>query len=401
MNVEGVAEPVYANDPNPLGIILAAALGSAEIVKQLWLPIQDPQGGIEPLRRRTTLSAFDWSVDPTQPFTPPMPKRCQLGHVCVFGLGATGSACNYVLGCLPGLEMSLDLVDLDRISPSNEERLFTSADPRANANLPKVHHAAQFIGALHSGVRPFVYTTRFERYVETARDRLGYVWCCLDSGPPRRTLQTELASVVVNSGTDLSRWVVSLHEFERSENACLRDLYPAPRAQGFRPEEELARHLGIPISVVRQVARDGRPLDPALIALAARNQRDAASQAAIARYAGKRFDQAVLQMCSEMRPNPALPAATISFVSLIPAIFMVADLIKRRLYGWHLPKGQPNVLQCDALRRPDQRTILNVLAAPTCLCQSERYSRAFGERQRLREKYLGTCFSSPAPVGPP
>jgi hypothetical protein len=56
----------------------------------------------------------------------------------------------------------------------------------------------------------------------------------------------------------------------------------------------------------------------------------------------------------------------------------------------------PNVLQCDALQRPEQRTIHSVLAAPGGLCQSERYSRAFRERERLREKYLGVRFPSPA-----
>ncbi len=57
---------------------------------------------------------------------------------------------------------------------------------------------------------------------------------------------------------------------------------------------------------------------------------------------------------------------------------------------------EPKVLQCDALRWPEQRTIHNVLAAPGCLCQSERYSRAFRERERLREKCFGVRFPSPA-----
>ena len=183
--------------------------------------------------------------------------------------------------------------------------------------------------------------------------------------------------------------------------AIQKNFMNAIAAEGFRPEHELARHLGVPAGEILRIARDGLRLDRALIARAIRNQRNAASRTAVARYAGRGFDQAVAHMCSEMRPNQALPAATISFVSLMPAIFMVADLIKRRLYGWRLPKGQPNVLQCDALRLPDQRTICNVLAGRGCLCQSDRYSRAFQQRQRLRNKYLGVRFSSPAVPGPP
>ncbi|MDP3937451.1 MAG: ThiF family adenylyltransferase, partial [Deltaproteobacteria bacterium] len=342
------------------------------------------------------------SINEKGPANPSFPESCELGHACAFGLGAIGSACTYVLGCLPKLEISLDLVDMDHISPSNEERLFISAHPKANRNLPKVLAAQRFIKDLHPSVDAFAYIMPFERFVEAARERLGYVWCCLDSGPLRRTLQTELTSVMVNGGTDLSRWMLSLHEFDRLENACLNDLYPEPRGLGFNPEVELANYLGLPVEVIRHLARSGRIIDPDLIEVVAGRRKDRSITDDVGSYAGLRFDQAVERMCSTMQPDKALPAATISFVSLMPAVFMVADLIKRRVYGWSLPKGGHNVFQFDALRLPDQGTVCNILASRNCLCQSERYSKAYRERQQLRSEYLRARFASRAdPWAPP
>jgi molybdopterin/thiamine biosynthesis adenylyltransferase len=394
VNPDGVTEAVTDGE-NPFGILLAATLGSTEIVKHIWLTLGNPHATVEPMRRRTLMSAYDANVNATRKENPELPARCKLGHVCVFGLGAIGSACNYVLGCLPKAEMSIDFVDMDRIEPSNEERLFTSAKPETDIRVPKVVHAQRFISGSHPNVRAFASQMSFERYVETARERLGYVWCCLDSATARRTLQTELASVLVNGGTDLSRWMISLHEYDRPENACLRDLYPAPAPRVFDPERELAHQLDVPVERIREIARSRTRLNAAEIQTALRNQKDEASRKAVARYVGMDFDQAVAHMCSTVRPSKALPAATISFVSLMPAVFMVADLVKRRVYGWHLPEGQPNVYQFDCLRLPEHRTACNILAARECLCQSERYRRAFQQRQRLRQKYLNSPFSSP------
>ncbi len=43
---------------------------------------------------------------------------------------------------------------------------------------------------------------------------------------------------------------------------------------------------------------------------------------------------------------------------------------------------------------------MNLLAAKDCMCQSERYRKAFGKRQELRRAYLGVRFQSPAAPQP-
>ncbi len=323
---EGSKESVRDNESS-FGILLAATMGSTELVKRLWLPIKDSRSVIEPLNRRCVVSAYDLSVDPKKPENPALPSGLDLAHVCVFGLGATGSGVNYVLGCLPRMRMSIDYVDLDQIEPSNEERLFSSADPARDIGKPKTVHAQEFLRSLQPDAHTFSYQMPFERYVDMARDRLGYVWCCLDSAPARRILSQELISTLVNSGTHLGRWMISLHQFDRPENACLCDLYPEPPATAFDPERELAHRLGLPVEQVRQIAQRGGRLDAAMIAVAQGNQRDDTARQAVARYAGMTFQQAVAHMCSTLQPNRLLQAATISFVALMPASFMAADLV--------------------------------------------------------------------------
>ena len=396
LNPTGEEENIDTDDKNPLGVILAAALGSIEAVKLLWLPIKDAAVTIEPIPNRTTMSAYDFSINRRSPKNPALPANLTLGHACVIGLGAIGSACNYILGCLPDAHMSVDFVDMDVIEPSNEERLFTSSDPNHDVGQPKVTHAEQFITSLHKNIRVFAYKMPFEHYVNISRERLGYVWCFLDDVRGRRLLQTELASVLVNAGTDMSRWMVSLHEFGRPENACLQDLYPEPSAKQPDPIGDLANFLGLERRQILRIAAGHRKFDPSLIALAVQRQQNPAMKKRIASFTGLTLEQALVHKCSQVSPSDSLHAATISFVSLMPAIFSVADLLKRRLYGWHLAKGEPNIFQLDCFRLLENATVCNVLAARNCLCQSEHYRIAFHKRQGLRREYFDCIFTKPA-----
>lgn len=396
INPEGVTENIDPDEANPFGIILAAALGSIELVKHMWLAIKDRDVVMEPLTKRIVMSAFDFRVNAQFTRNPDLPRDCNLGHVCVLGLGAIGSGCNYILGCLPELEMSLDLVDPDVIELSNEERLFTSADPKRDIRQAKVVHAQGFITGLQKKVKAFAYRMPFERYVDMSRDRLGYVWCCLDSAQARRLLQTELASVLVNGGTDMSRWMLSLHEHNRPENACLQDLYPEPSLDfvASSPGETGLSDIGPELA--RRVANGGWRFDAGAVALARQRQQAAPGRRTTANYATLTVRQVLSSMCGQVSPTNALPAATISFVSLMPAVFMVADLVKRRMYNWRLDEGAPNVFQFDSFRSPDKGTICNIRAAKECMCQSQGYQTAFRRRHQWRLPHLNRLFQAPA-----
>lgn len=387
-------ERVSCADQNPLGIILAAAMGSAEVIKHMWLPIRSSSVKIEPIERRVVVSAYDLLVNPKRPYNPSMPDSCELLHACMFGLGAIGSACMFILGCLPNLRMSLDLVDMDYIECSNEERLFTSSDPQEDLGKLKVVHAEDFIHQLHDKVNTFIYPMQYEKFVNESRERLGYVWCSLDSAKARRDLLLELPSVVCNGGTDASQWMFSLHEYGNWGNACMRDLYAEQRTECFDPAQALAQRLGMTIEQVHRWSLSGQPLDIKTVLATFDREHDPAKQKTLLAMPGLRYDEAVARVCSTMRPNEHVPAATISFVSLTPAVAMVADLVKRRLYGWKPKNEDPNVFLFDALSQPRHSKAMRIRANRGCLCQSERYRAAFKMRQRMREPYLNHMFRS-------
>jgi hypothetical protein len=365
------------------------------------MPVKDTDTIIEPMTQRTVVSTFEFSVNSVQPQNPALRSECCFGHACIFGLGAIGSACNFVLGCFGQPELSLDLVDNDMIEISNEERLFTSADPNKDIRTLKVIHAQQFLKGLNVKAHVFAYKTTFERFVESARDRLSYVFCCLDSVTTRRALQTELASVVVNGGTDLSRWMVSLHDFERPENACLLDLYKEQTENQWDSVQELLDILRMSPDEIQQLEQQHGRIDGRVILRAQQQESDPTKKQAIGRYMGLTFEQALEHVCSTATPSKVLPAATISFVSLIPAIFMVADFVKHRVLGWKLQSGAPNVFQMDSFRTLEKGTFINVLASEKCFCRSKRYMDAFTERQEIRKNTLIRFLHLRAMKAPP
>ncbi len=381
---------------NPLGIILAASLGSTEIIKHLWLPIKDNELLIEPLDKRTTVSSFDFSVNNPKAANPSLPKNIYLGHAVIIGLGAIGSACNYILSALKEAQLSLDMVDNDIIERSNEERLFTSSKPDKDIRTPKVIHAQQYMKTLNAKTHVFAYKMNFERFVELSRDRLGYVFCCLDNVNSRRVLQTELASVLVNGGTDLTKYMISLHDFDVPQNACLLDLYTKDPTPQRDLRKDLCSLLRISYKELDRLVSDRRRIDAQIIIKAQRLEANPVKRKVIARYTGLTVEQALARVCSSASPNKVLPSATISFVSLTPAVFMAADFIKRRTLDWKLKAGDPNFFQVDSFKSPEKRTFINMLASRYCFCQSKIYREAFTKRQRLRKPYLEKIFSSAA-----
>ncbi len=392
INPTGKQEKIIPSK-NPLGTILSAALGATEIVKHLWLPVKDSDIEINPLRKRTVVSSYDFSINKLKANNPAIPPNYRLGHACIFGLGAIGSACNYILGSFDNPELSLDFVDPDKIELSNEERLFTSSQPAKDINKLKVIHAQLFMKMMNKKAHTFPYGMPLERFVEMSRDRLGYVFCCLDSGNIRRKLQKELASVVINGGTDLSRYMVSVHEFDRPENACLLDLYKEETVDHPDILQQLAHLLKINVNEIIRLQQIGnRRIDGKLVLKAIQQEPDPIKKKLISRYAGLTLDQALAHVCTQGSPNKALPAATISFVSLLPSVLMVADFVKRRVYGWNLPKGSPNVVQIDSFRQVNKMTAINILASDKCFCQSEKYVQAFTKRQKIRTPHLNKIF---------
>jgi len=236
---------------------------------------------------------------------------------------------------------------------------------------------------------------RYEKFVAESRNkRLGYVWVGLDSAKARRDLQSELISVVCNGATDAGRWMVSRHEYENLDNACLIDLYKQTETRVFDPVLELSQRYGLSVSEVRSWSRTGGILDREVFIKAIKRQPDASKRMEIYTLKSFSYQQVTANLCSTMRPALDSPAATISFVSLMPAVAMVSDLLKRRLYRWKPQKEESNLLIFDTLNHPRRSKPLRVLADKDCLCQSKLYQEAFSTRQKMRHPYLYQMFRS-------
>ncbi|MBE3131917.1 MAG: hypothetical protein IMZ55_00445, partial [Acidobacteria bacterium] len=247
------------------------------------------------------------------------------------------------------------------------------------------------------------YPVPFEDFVDRARDRLGYVWCCLDSARSRSVLQTELPSVIANGGTADSAWTFSLHEYDRPNGACLQDLYPEIPARPLDSIQEVVAHLGIDPEAARQLIRPNRPVDWRLLAGVIARENNFAKRQQLLQLGGRRLQEVVAGVCATMKPAPQAPAATISFVALMPSIAMVADLLKRRLYGWHPTEDDPNLFYFDTFLAPSRGRAMKAVAGRRCLCRMPHYRGAFAMRQALRAPHLGRIFEAPAeePTPPP
>jgi hypothetical protein len=190
--------------------------------------------------------------------------------------------------------------------------------------------------------------------------------------------------------------MISLHDYELPENACLLDLYKEIPEERNNLVHDLSNLLKISQEELRQLARRRQRIDGKIILRAQQQEQDPNKKKAIAHYTGLTFEQALAHACSKASPNKALPAATVSFISLIPAVFMTADFVKRRALGWKLKSGAPNVIQVDSFKSIEKGTFINILAQKSCFCQSEKYVNAFKKRQELRKPHLNKAFTMPS-----
>jgi molybdopterin/thiamine biosynthesis adenylyltransferase len=262
----GLESPSALGAENPLAAAVAGALGCALVAKGLLaeLGLRADHG------RRSDLPAWSlWShgVGHDAEPGPPWPDAVDLGEITVAGLGALGSAVAWALAALPVVRGRALLLDDDRLSPSNLERVLTAR--------------ASDVGARKAALaRRALAGTGLE--VRAASRRVGMgdaglegsaVVSGVDSGGARRAIAALRPAVVYNGGTQSGELLVSRHA-ER-DGPCLACLYPAPWAPP-----------------------------------------GAGTSAPV---------------CGSAVPAPELPRATIGFLSALCGFLMAAELVKDRI----------------------------------------------------------------------
>jgi hypothetical protein len=294
---------------NPLGPLVASAWGASEIARSLFrsLDVGHRPRVFAPLEKTRVWDLWRHEFERPAP-APHLPGALFLGEVGVAGLGALGSAAVFALAQLTRASGTLELVDDDRLSPTNLERVLVAC--AADLGRPKVELARRWLRGTQ--LRTVAIRGRYGPGVPP-RARASTLLVGVDSGAARRAIVRLLPESLYNGGTQSSELFVSRHV--RFQGACLECLYP----EAFAP--------------------------------------------APARGA---------QACGRAAVTPELPQATIGFVSALCGFLMTCELVKDRMRverDQPLDDARP-VLRLDLLvGAPDDDCVESYSPRRDCFCR--------------------------------
>jgi hypothetical protein len=300
---------------NPFGPLVAAAWGTAEVARSLLRALDAGRrpGVFAPLEKPRTWDLWRHGFDEPAP-GPPFGRELALGDVGVAGLGALGSASVYALAQLTRASGTLELVDDDRLSPTNLERVLVAQT--ADVGRPKVEVARRALRA--TKLRTLAIRGRYGPGVPP-RARAATILVGVDSGAARRAIVRLLPEALYNGGTQASEALVSRHV--RFQGACLECLYPEPFAPRAAP---------------------------------------------------------AAQPCGRAALAPELPAATIGFVSALGGFLMACELVKDRLLAApdHALDDARPVLRLDLLAgTPGPESVEAYAPRRNCFCRDPQTQR--------------------------
>ena len=300
---------------NPFGPLVAAAWGTSEIARSLFrsLSVGRRPGAFAPLEKTRTWDLWRHGFDEPAP-GPPFARELSLGDVGVAGLGALGSAAVFALAQLTRVSGTLELVDDDRLSTTNLERVLVAG--AADVGCPKVELARRALRATR--LRTLAIRGRYGPGVPR-RARASTILVGVDSGAARRAIVRLLPEAIYNGGTQATEALVSRHV--RFQGACLECLYPKPFARGPAPGA---------------------------------------------------------QACGRATVAPELPVATIGFVSALCGFLMACELVKDRLRAERdqpLDDARP-VLRLDLLAgAPGPESVEAYSPRRNCFCREPETQR--------------------------
>jgi len=207
-------------DENPVGPLVAAALGAAEVFK---LVLGDVLSGVVPAED-IAFSSLTYRVGEQE--AGPALGGVHLPDVVLVGAGSIGSAFLWGLAHLPDASGKLTPVDSDRLKRHNLDRAILVLDGVAASEPEKARWARDMMKPWMPklGVTPFSGAIR--QYVDTLPPdyRLPLVISAVDSIESRRDIQDALPERILNASTGPTKIEVSRHGV-LGEGPCLYCLY--------------------------------------------------------------------------------------------------------------------------------------------------------------------------------
>ena len=191
---------------NPIGPMVAACLGTAEIYKALY-PLREKRGPT-----RIVLSAFDYSADVGS--SPTLPETLHLQETYVAGAGAVGMAFLMLLSSTPSIRSGdgLHVVEDDTLNESNMNRCVLAV--LDDIDSPKHGVLTSRLDTERLALK--VHDTKWQSFVQTPEqsDALNFerVISCVDKYPGREAVQYDrLPKLLLTAGTGDFLLTVSRH----------------------------------------------------------------------------------------------------------------------------------------------------------------------------------------------
>lgn len=375
--------PLAPSDANPVGPLVAAALGVAELFK---LVLSDVLNGVVPAED-VILSCLTYRVGDLDG-GPPL-GRVQLPPTVLAGAGSIGSAFLWGLAHLPDVSGKLTIADPDRLKRHNLDRAILVLDGIAALEPEKAPWARDAIRPWVPNLEVTPFSGPIREYIDTLPPdyRLPLAISAVDSVESRRDVQDALPERILNASTGPTKVEVSRHNV-LGEGPCLYCLY-IPEVLARSPLHIVMERTGFAQrDVAELMLPDGNRLLSAgnIRGIEKHNNLPAGT---LNHYVGRRlpvllqdqiwYSQAPVQTES----GPAL--VTTAFVSALAGFLLLAETIKETdpaLAQYRLN----HVYEQDLLAIPNEffypgeRDLTGY-----CLCHSPLRRRLYREKYPLRQ----------------
>jgi hypothetical protein len=302
-----------------------------------------------------------------------------LGEFPVVGLGALGAAVTYALGVLPQPKGKPFLIDKDKLSDTNIERHFTAIWNDAEAKVVKVDHAKTFLNRYAPTLKTTAEPYLFEEWSQ--RDfPFEVLLCGTDSPESRRMLQFQLPRELINAGTGGEGFTVSRHRLDAG--ACLACLFPEHK-DSTGDIEDVMRQFGVSRDIASDLLEGHRSFDDEIAELMREHGKVVFPDAWLFELSGRSFAQVRALACSQALIRPDLPVPTIGFVSFIPGVLMVGELIKSRYFPNAPLTDKGNVMRVPNVFALHEIDLEQTRKTYGCHCQDPIIQAVYGHRWNL------------------
>lgn len=362
---------------NPIGAAMAAALGATEIFKYALKDEFDKIGRtliFKPLR----FSCFSYLSNEELKDNPELPKEIHIDEITMIGAGAVGMAFISVLQHL-NLFGTITVIDNDIVDSSNLDRyLGVYKDDLGNY---KTHIICNRLKHLKN-VKVMCHSGRYQRFTETYGRKIDIAICTVDNDDTRQELQCDLPRIILNGATGASTYSVSRHNF--LDDACLGCLYPIDPSK-FLNEEKFAKMLGIPVGDFSHKYDNSIPLNNIEIQVISQHINIPERIINQSKDVTLRDILTDHEVCGRYKlPNSTDIAGAVGFVSAIPGILLVGEVLKEKYFKSSVLR---NTFHVDSLYGTSKHsyTLRTKLPKGECSC----YCRDDIMIEIYKSKYIG------------